>query len=190
MKRIIALLLVVLFAVSLSACNFNDLYDGEDAEAPTADLPEKDPVTAIPPESSETEKNSGTAIPPENSETEKNSDTANPPENSETEKYPSENRLISAYKDSNPNYTDASVMYYYGIYNNNVVAMMDHGGNYFGEIWSEKIGETSIEYRNSNRIVVLIENNTFLTLTEAYGQGLLTDADIADIAAKHKGFLK
>lgn len=160
MKRIIALLLIALFAVSLSACNFNDLYDGEDAEAPTADMPEKDSVTAISPESSETEK------------------------------YPSENRLISSYKDSNPNYTDASVMYYYGIYNNNVVAMMDHGGNYFGEIWSEKIGETSIEYRNSNRILVLIENNTFLTLTEAYSQGLLSDADIADIAAKHKGFLK
>lgn len=160
MKRGIALLLFLLLVVSLSACNFNDLYDGEDAEAPTADLPEKESVTAISPESSETEK------------------------------YPSENRLISSYKDSNPNYTDASVMYYYGIYNNNVVAMMDHGGNYFGEIWSEKIGETSIEYRNSNRIVVLIENNTFLTLTEAYGQGLLSDADIADIAAKHKGFLK
>ena len=160
MKRIIALLLVLLFVVSLSACNFNDLYDGEDAEAPTADLPEKESVTAIPPESSETEK------------------------------YPSENRLISSYKDSNPNYTDASVMYYYGIYNNNVVAMMDHGGNYFGEIWSEKIGETNIEYRDSNRILVLIENNTFLTLTEAYSQGLLTDADIADIAAKHKEFLK
>lgn len=160
MKRIIAVLFVLLFVVSLSACNFNNLYDGENAEAPTADLPEK---------------NSGTAI---------------PPENSETEKYPSENRLISSYKDSNPNYTDVSVMYYYGIYNDNVVAMMDHGGNYFGEIWSEKIGETSIEYRNSNRILVLIENNTFLTLTEAYSQGLLTDADIADIAAKHKGFLK
>ena len=160
MKRGIALLLLLLLVVSLSACNFNDLYDGEDAEAPTADLPEKDFVTAIPPESSETEK------------------------------YPSENRLISSYKDSNPNYTDASVMYYYGIYNDNVVAMMDHGGNYFGEIWSEKIGETSIEYRNSNRILVLIENNTFLTLTEAYSQGLLTDADIADIAAKHKEFLK
>ena len=160
MKRIIALLLVLLFVVSLSACNFNDLYDGEDAEAPTADLPEKESVTAIPPESSETEK------------------------------YPSENRLISSYKDSNPNYTDASVKYYYGIYNDNVVAMIDHGGNYFGEIWSEKIGETSIEYRDSNRILVLIENNTFLTLTEAYGQGLLSDADIADIAAKHKGFLK
>lgn len=160
MKRIIALLLVVLFAVSLSACDFNDLYGGEDAEAPTADLPEKDSVTAISPESSETEK------------------------------YPSENRLISSYKDSNPYYTDASVMYYYGIYNNNVVAMMDHGGNYFGEIWSEKIGETNIEYRDSNRVLVLIENNTFLTLTEAYGQGLLSDADIADISAKHKGFLK
>ena len=160
MKRGIVLLLFLLLVVSLSACNFNDLYDGEDAEAPTADLPEKDSVTALPPASSETEK------------------------------YPSENRLISSYKDSNPNYTDASVMYYYGIYNNNVVAMMDHGGNYFGEIWSEKLGENSIEYRNSNRIVVLIENNTFLTLTEAYGQGLLTDADIADIAAKHKEFLK
>jgi hypothetical protein len=160
MKRIIALLLIALFAVSLSACDFNELYGGENAETPTADLPEKDSVTALPPASSATEK------------------------------YPSENRLISAYKDSNPNYTDASVMYYYGIYNDNVVAMMDHGGNYFGEIWSEKIGETSIEYRNSNRIVVLIENNTFLTLTEAYGQGLLSDADIADIAAKHKGFLK
>ena len=184
MKRIIALLLVVLFAVSLSACNFNDLYDSEDAEAPTADLPEKDSVTAISPESSETAEAPTADMP------EKDSVTAISTESSETEKYPSENRLISAYKDSNPNYTDASVMYYYGIYNDNVVAMMDHGGNYFGEIWSEKIGETSIEYRNSNRILVLIENNTFLTLTEAYGQGLFSDADIADIAAKHKGFLK
>ena len=148
MKRIIALLLIALFAVSLSACDVND----PDDDKATADL---------------SDQTSG-----------------------ETEKYPSENRLISAYQDSNPNYTDARVMYYYGIYNDNVVAMMDHGGNYFGEIWSEKIGETSIEYRNSNRIVVLIENNTFLTLTEAYGQGLLSDADIADIAAKHKGFLK
>jgi hypothetical protein len=154
MKRIIALLLIALFAVSLSAYNFNDLYDSEDAETPTADLPEKDSVTALPPASSATEK------------------------------YPSENRLISAYKDSNPNYTDASVMYYYGIYNDNVVAMMDHGGNYFGEIWSEKIGETSIEYRNSNRIVVLIENNTFLTLTEAVSQQALSVGKPIDYVKK------
>lgn len=160
MKRIIALLLIALFAVSLSACDFNDLYGGEDAEAPTADLPEKDSVTAISPESSETEK------------------------------YPSENRVITTYKEANPQYTDVSIKNYYGIYNNNVVVMINHGGNYFGEVWTEQIGEIGIEYRDSNRILLLTEDNALLSLTQAYKQGYLTDADIADIAAKHKGFLK
>ena len=160
MKRIISILLLLLLLISFSACDFNSLYDSDAPDAATADIPDK---------------SSGTAL---------------SPESSETEKYPSENRVITTYKEANPQYTDVSIKNYYGIYNNNVVVMINHGGNYFGEIWTEQIGEIGIEYRDSNRILLLTEDNALLSLTQAYKQGYLTDADIADIAAKHKGFLK
>ena len=55
---------------------------------------------------------------------------------------------------------------------------------YDDALWTEYIGEYAINYCNGHRIEVLYKGD-FYTLTEAYDNGWLTDANIAEIAEMH-----
>ncbi len=72
--------------------------------------------------------------------------------------------------------------YYSGTYNGYTVVMLDASCHDFDE-WQEKIGDNVINYPDTNRLLAY-KGGKFITLTEAYASGALTDADIAEIANK------
>ena len=72
---------------------------------------------------------------------------------------------------------------YYGEFESGAIVAMMGGGYYTDALWDEVIDGITINYCNGNRILVLYED-VFYTLTEAYEFGYLTIDDIAQIAYK------
>lgn len=92
-------------------------------------------------------------------------------------------KLCESYILDDPYIGSTYVMEYYGEFESGAIVAMMGGGYYTGALWDEMIDGIVIRYYNGNRILVLYED-VFYTLTEAYEFGYLTIDDIAHIAYK------
>lgn len=92
--------------------------------------------------------------------------------------------LIEAFWKKNPDAEFVSIRNYYGKFESGaIVAMIDSGG-YDAALWQEIIDDVVIQYTDGNRIIVLY-NDEFYTLTEAYDQGYITAENLTVIADLH-----
>ena len=93
--------------------------------------------------------------------------------------------LIEAYWKKHLNAEYVSIIKYYGEFESGAIAaMIDDGRGYDDALWQEKINDVVIQYYNGNRIVVLYDDE-FYTLTEAYNEGYITSEDLSVIAELH-----
>lgn len=99
-----------------------------------------------------------------------------------------EDQLLAAYGRDNPaeHYGEPRIVHYYGQYESGaIVAMMTCTEVlYTDALWQEQIDSVRIPYTNGNRIIVLYDD-VFYTLTEAYEAGYLTLSDLKNIRDLH-----
>lgn len=90
--------------------------------------------------------------------------------------------LIETYWLQNLDAEWVRIRCYYGEFESGaIVAMIEDSGGYTEAEWAENVDGTVIHYNDGNRIIVLY-NEVFYTLTEAYEHGYITAADLAVIA--------
>ena len=94
------------------------------------------------------------------------------------------NVLIEAFWKNNPDAEFASIRKYYGRFESGAIVAMIDSGDYDEALWQEFIDHVVIQYTNGNRIIVLY-NDEFYTLTEAYRQGFISAEELTVIADLH-----
>lgn len=92
--------------------------------------------------------------------------------------------LIEAFREKNPGVEFVSIRKYYGKFESGAIVAMIDSGAYDEALWQEIIDDVVIQYTDGNRIIVLY-NNEFYTLTEAYDQGYITADELNVIADLH-----
>ncbi|MBR4031899.1 MAG: hypothetical protein IKJ07_04110 [Clostridia bacterium] len=92
--------------------------------------------------------------------------------------------LIEAFWKKNPDAEFVSIRNCYGKFESGAIVAMIDSGAYDEAEWQEIIDDVVIQYTNGNRIIVLY-NNEFYTLTEAYDQGYITADELNVIADLH-----
>lgn len=94
--------------------------------------------------------------------------------------------MIRAYYRKVPDATDVQMLKFYGQYGDAIVGMLNHFGNDGDAITVhyEVVADYTFVYTNSNPIWVLA-NDQFITLWQAYSDGLLTEEDIGSIYDIH-----
>ena len=98
---------------------------------------------------------------------------------------PDEITLIEQYLLSTGYQDGVTVQKLYGKYESGAIAAIISAGNYDSILWEETVAGEVFRYQTSNRILVL-QDQTFLTLEEAYNQGYLTQSDVSAICQQHK----
>jgi len=84
-------------------------------------------------------------------------------------------------------YLPFEVIEYCGTYNGAVAVMLDGGGlSYLAVIVVDEVADVSIHYGSSNQIW-LWKDGDFLTVKEAFEQGVLTADNVSEIADIHNG---
>ena len=97
--------------------------------------------------------------------------------------------LIESFWEKIPAADSVSVVNYYGEFESGaIVAMMECSEyNYTEALESDTIGGCTFNYNNGNKILVLYQGS-FYSLSIAYSNGYLTDADLSAICDIHKSF--
>ncbi len=98
--------------------------------------------------------------------------------------------ILAAFEEQDPNAGKASIRNFYGLFENGAIVAMLDAENYghMTVIETERIGEYDFTYSDSNRILVLYQN-TFYPLKQAYENGLISDYDLQSIYLTHYGTL-
>ena len=95
--------------------------------------------------------------------------------------------ILAAYEEKYPKLGKAKIEIFYDRYSSGaIVAMLSaENASFDQEVWTETVDEYEFNYYNSNRIVVLYENE-FYTLTDAYAQGYISTSNLLDIYYAHR----
>ncbi len=94
--------------------------------------------------------------------------------------------VLNAIETTYPDAGKASIRVFYGLFNSGaIVAMLDAENYDFMDVeWTETVGDKEFKYSDSNQILVLYEN-AFYSLTEAYDKKYISEYDLGDIYFTH-----
>lgn len=95
--------------------------------------------------------------------------------------------ILAAHEEKYPELGKAKIEVFYDQYNSGAIAAMLSAENvdFPDVIWTETVDIYEFYYSNGNRIIVLYENE-FYTLTEAYAQEYISDFELHMLYTRHR----